>query len=341
MAIDTVTEAPQLPAARKLDFGSSARLWGGFFGRAWLWFLAACLIVTFLPMLFGWRPYVVESGSMQPRIKVGDVIMSSPEHDAKKLLGHVTIFNDPSRPGSVKSHRVISINKDGTLQTKGDANPSPDSVPVPMSDVKGLGRLLVRWIGLPLIWVQNGQWVKLALLVGSLWLAAFLVVRDRDEPIADEDGDETDDETDGDSDDGDAGPDGDADPDSDDVDELNIHRRDVSGRHLGENDPNAPLQWHPRGSTLRRFRKARHREPSALAEFCRSLAGRSGIVVVTVAGLLVPTAQAARGPPDPRPRSPSSPPALCSCSSRSAAPTGCGRPSWPVSISKHAPLRRS
>src|SRR6185437_16172934 len=106
----------------------SARLLGGFIGRAWLWFLAGCLIVTLLPLLFGWRPYVVESGSMQPRIKVGDVILSSPEHDEQKLLGHVTIFEDPdaAHPGTVKSHRVIKINPNGTMVTKGDANVTPD-----------------------------------------------------------------------------------------------------------------------------------------------------------------------------------------------------------------------
>ncbi len=71
------------------------RLSAGIVGRTWLWFLAGCLLVTLIPILFGWRPYVVESGSMEPRIKVGDVVLASPEHDPETLLGHVAIFDDP------------------------------------------------------------------------------------------------------------------------------------------------------------------------------------------------------------------------------------------------------
>ena len=304
MVAELTLEEPAVTARKRRDFGSSARLWGGFLGRAWLWFLAACLVVTFLPMLFGWRPYVVESGSMQPRIKVGDVILSSPEHDEQKLLGHVTVFEDPdaAHPGTIKSHRVIKINSNGTMVTKGDANVTPDPAPLPLKNVKGIGRLLVRWIGLPLIWVQHGQWLKLALLVGSLWLAAFLVVRDQDEPVAE---DNSDDDSDDDLDD-DGGDDTDIENGEDlDVDMLGDDTTDevfnsrvtwVPGskpRHLN-GDPDGPLQWKPRGSGLRRLRRGRHREPSAPAEFARSFAVRFGMVLVAVAGLLVPTVQAAQ-----------------------------------------------
>ena len=67
---------------------------------------------------------------MEPRIKVGDVVLASPNHDPKTLLGHVTVFDDPALPGQVKSHRVIAVNPDGTMTTKGDANPTADPVPV-------------------------------------------------------------------------------------------------------------------------------------------------------------------------------------------------------------------
>ena len=166
------------------------RLLAGLIGRGWLWFVVGCLLVTFVPMLFGWRPYVVESGSMAPRIKVGDVVLASPEHDVQRLLGHVAVFDDPDHPGRVKSHRVVKVNPDGTLVTKGDANPTADSSPVQVSAVRGLGRLLVRWVGLPLIWVSLGQWVKLLLLLASLLLAGLAVARDHEEDDDDADPDD-------------------------------------------------------------------------------------------------------------------------------------------------------
>jgi signal peptidase I len=200
MSTEFAVEVPAVaaPAPRA---GSNARLAGGFIGRTWLWFIGGCLVVTLLPLLFGWRPYVVESGSMAPRIKVGDVILAAPEKDPKKLLGHVTVFHDPdaARAGTIKSHRVVTINPDGTLTTKGDANPTVDSVHLQVSQVIGLGRLLVRWVGLPLIWVQKGAWLQLGLFAFSLWIGALLIMRDVDpEPDPDADPDPTDtDGTDG------------------------------------------------------------------------------------------------------------------------------------------------
>jgi signal peptidase I len=152
----------------------------GILGRAWLWFLAACVAITIIPVIFGWRPYVIQSGSMQPRIKVGDVVLASPNHNPQQLLGHVTVFSDPAFPGRVKTHRVITIRHDGTLVTKGDANPTADTAPVDLHEVRGLGRLLIRFIGLPLVWAKQGEWLKLIFLGVSIWLAAAAARRDRD-----------------------------------------------------------------------------------------------------------------------------------------------------------------
>ncbi len=45
------------------------------------------------------------------------------------------------------------------MTTKGDANPTADPVPVHVDQVRGIGRLLVRWAGLPLIWAMTGQFL--------------------------------------------------------------------------------------------------------------------------------------------------------------------------------------
>jgi len=102
--------------------------------RTWLWFVAGCLLVTLLPMVIGWRPFVVESGSMQPRIDVGDIVLAAPESDPENLLGRVTVFDNPDLPGSTKTHRVIALNDDGTMTTKGDANPNADTATLRIGD---------------------------------------------------------------------------------------------------------------------------------------------------------------------------------------------------------------
>ena len=58
-------------------------------------------------MLFGWRPYVVESGSMQPRIKVGDVITAVNGETVKgpKELARMIGSMDPGKTVDVSIWR--------------------------------------------------------------------------------------------------------------------------------------------------------------------------------------------------------------------------------------------
>ncbi len=146
---------------------SRLRLTAGILGRAWLWFIAACVLITLLPILFGWQPYVIVTGSMEPGISAGDVVLVSPDPAIDDLVGRVVSFEDPARDEHILTHRVVSFNDDGTLVTKGDANPTVDSMPVPHESVTGLGRLLVQFVGLPVVWILTANWLP---LIGQLVL---------------------------------------------------------------------------------------------------------------------------------------------------------------------------
>jgi signal peptidase I len=154
------------------------RLIAGLLGRSWLWFLGACLAVSILPLLIGWKPFVIITGSMEPGISAGDVVLVSPAPDLDEVVGRVVSFEDPSRPGHVLTHRVISVNEDGTFVTKGDANPTPDSAPVPPESVLGLGRLLIQFIGLPVVWLKAGNLLPILLHIALLVGAVVVTVLD-------------------------------------------------------------------------------------------------------------------------------------------------------------------
>ena len=176
-------QAQEHERAQQQNEYSRLRLAAGIVGRTWLWFLAGCLLVTVVPMLFGWRPYVIESGSMSPRIKVGDIVLSAPAPEsatARDLVGRVIVFDDPNIPGRVVTHRVAKALPDDTMRTKGDANPQLDSQPIHRTSVRGMGRLLVRYAGLPYIWMQTDNWGALVLFALSVLLAARWVARDGD-----------------------------------------------------------------------------------------------------------------------------------------------------------------
>jgi signal peptidase I len=161
---------------------SRARLTAGLLARTWLWFLTASVAITVLPMLFGWGSYVVASGSMEPAISAGDVVIVSPGYHAETVTGHVITFQDPIREGKVLTHRVVSVNEDGYLVTRGDANLTVDSVPVAPDAVVGTGRLLVQFVGLPVVWAQTSNWLPLVLHVVLLLGSIVAIALDHEPP---------------------------------------------------------------------------------------------------------------------------------------------------------------
>ena len=62
--------------------------------------------------------------------------MSSSPHLTRSIedtVGRVITFDNPGPEGHILTHRVVSIDEDGSLVTKGDANPTPDSSMSPAS----------------------------------------------------------------------------------------------------------------------------------------------------------------------------------------------------------------
>ncbi len=107
--------------------------------------LFSLVMWTVVPMLvLGWRPVVVVSGSMSPLIRSGDVVMVDTEFESPSE-GSVAVFD--SGDGLI-IHRVVSVEPDGNLITRGDANLQPDPKPVAREDLIGTGRLLIPHLGL-------------------------------------------------------------------------------------------------------------------------------------------------------------------------------------------------
>lgn len=88
--------------------------------------------------------YNIATGSMEPNIKVDDVIVNIRVKSPESIkVGDVITFNSTSSisKGLTVTHRVINIikNDDGTYEyvTKGDFNPSADSATAKYEDVIG------------------------------------------------------------------------------------------------------------------------------------------------------------------------------------------------------------
>jgi signal peptidase len=133
----------------------------------------ACMTLASLaPVLFGWHSYVVLSASMAPSLRVGDVVVAAPATAADLAPGRIAVFAEPGRPGRTLVHRVQRHLPDGSLITKGDANPAADSTPVPASAVRGEARLRLPLIALPAYWWQTRAWTPAA---ASFFLVLALI----------------------------------------------------------------------------------------------------------------------------------------------------------------------
>ncbi|MEA2009895.1 MAG: ATP-dependent helicase C-terminal domain-containing protein, partial [Actinomycetota bacterium] len=82
--------------------------------------------------------------------------------------------DDPTR-GDLVTHRIVGVDESGSYITKGDANGVNDAQAVPPRNVKGVGKWVVPYVGLPAVWVASGDWLPLALtVIATVWVMWFV-----------------------------------------------------------------------------------------------------------------------------------------------------------------------
>ena len=148
-----------------------ARLWGHVLTGLGVLVLALiislCLALA-LPRYFGYTPYIVASGSMEPAIPTGSVVYSQHADPSELEAGDIIVFVNEAIRKEPITHRVLNNNRlTGTLITKGDANGHYDVDPVLYSKVLGRVSRYVPYIGYPaaMFGTVAGKAVMLAILV--------------------------------------------------------------------------------------------------------------------------------------------------------------------------------
>ena len=112
-----------------------------------------------LPKVFGYAQIIVISGSMQPAINVGDLLIIK-EQISYQANDIITFHSDQN----LVTHRVIEVSNDG-INTQGDANNVADD-PVPLTAVEGKMVLLIPGAGNLILFLKSplGILLMLALL---------------------------------------------------------------------------------------------------------------------------------------------------------------------------------
>ena len=92
----------------------------------------------------------VLSGSMEPAIHTGDMIVVQQVDTTQLAVGDVIAFHDPEQ-GVTMTHRIVAVQKeaDGSVRfvTRGDANDADDRLAVPTNRVLGRVRLRLPLLG--------------------------------------------------------------------------------------------------------------------------------------------------------------------------------------------------
>ena len=124
------------------------------------WACITLLILVAISTIFsvfkgpgGYRVLIVSSGSMEPNIRIGSVVLVIPQKDYK--VGYIiTFLNDTKAnikmPNSTFTHRITKIQNDEgrtTYKTKGDANKTDDPKDITGNLVLGRAVLSIPFIG--------------------------------------------------------------------------------------------------------------------------------------------------------------------------------------------------
>lgn len=116
---------------------------------AWSVALVAAVLLTgaVLFLSSGGRWFVVETPSMGEAAPVGTLVLDLPVDVSTLHVGEVVSFETDANPGVVYTHRIIAIDADGGIHTRGDINGATDPWTLTQENVIGTPALLVPHLG--------------------------------------------------------------------------------------------------------------------------------------------------------------------------------------------------
>jgi len=150
-------------------------------GKIAYWAVIAFLIIVALGVVFsafnipgGYKLFTVQSGSMEPAIKVGSVVIIQPKENYKEE-DIITFKKENERnvvnPRTTTTHRVIEIKQEDNktlYTTKGDANNSVDSTPVDKGLVLGKVSLAIPFLGYPISFAKTQTGLIILVIVPAV-----------------------------------------------------------------------------------------------------------------------------------------------------------------------------
>ena len=142
--VDAAPEAQTEPAKRKYAGVQRAMTISGY--------AIAIVLLMFSGLSFGGvvKARIVLTGSMEPAISPGDIIITTPITRKEPKIGDVVAYEAKRFNGenvAVFSHRIISGDLQNGFVVKGDANKSPDNQKPKAPDILGVVIFVIPFLG--------------------------------------------------------------------------------------------------------------------------------------------------------------------------------------------------
>ena len=131
--------------------------------------IAILLIVSVLPITGNFKVMTVLSGSMEPAIKTGSVVIVKPTDNYK--IGEIITFGEISKTKSPITHRIYDMKViEGRISyiTKGDANNAPDQREVSEREVVGKVLFSIPYLGYAVDFAQKPLGFALIILIPAV-----------------------------------------------------------------------------------------------------------------------------------------------------------------------------
>ena len=141
------------------------------FGLSLLLLSISLGLLALIAPINGTKALIVRSGSMQPAIGTGDLILVRPQQSYK--IGDVISFSDPAKAQTTVTHRIADVQiQNGQIfyQTKGDANEEADFTLVPAKNVIGQADYSIRSVGKLFAQIKTREGFLAAIIIPAVFV---------------------------------------------------------------------------------------------------------------------------------------------------------------------------
>lgn len=155
--------------------------------------IATPYLLFIVPQYLGVDAYIVESGSMAPKMPTGSVVYMNGIAASDVKVGDVILFtpNQSRLDAERVTHRVVDIREGNytlLFKTKGDANPSADPGWTPAYNLKGKRAFSIPYLGYLLKASRSPLFILVFVLVPSIFLMKGEIEKIVDNLSGDEEG---------------------------------------------------------------------------------------------------------------------------------------------------------